>query len=256
MAKFTTGDNAIDDLLKDNSGGSDAYGFAKYPIKVRFLSVKDQLMKYRAYGAYNEVDTFVADNPSVYNAKGYPQKNLTPWDIVSEAYSQRAFDAEEAGASKDEVKELRDLAYKYRGKERYMFGAIDLATGEPVLIDLTKNQAQIVYTAVKKAEAKLGKKAFEIEKTGSGKNTVVTCTALDLDDLTEKEAEAFEKAASAEISASEMYEALYEADAKEQIELLKQTKIDPAEFGLTVPEEQGEEKPSEGLEINDEDLPF
>jgi hypothetical protein len=261
MAKFTAGAGALDDLFTEGGGGGEGYDFAKMPIKVRINSL-DNIIKYRAYGIYKEVDTFVAENPSTYNAKGFPQSNLTPWDKASEHYSQEAFDAEKKGATEKQVKDLRDMAYKFRGKERYLVGAIDLKTGAPVVLDLSRNQAQAVVTILKKNEKKLDKKAFEIEKSGTGTNTVVSTSPLDLDDLSGKELEAFEKAAEIGIDAEKMYGALYEADEKTQIDLLKDAKFDISLIGLEAserPSAHSEDPFAPGggpIEISDEDLPF
>lgn len=256
MAKFTAGAGAMEDLFTEGGGGG--YDFAKMPVRVRITSL-DNIIKYRAYGIYKEVDTFVAENPSTYNAKGFPQSNLTPWDKASEYYSNEAFRAEEKGATEKQVKDLRDMAYKFRGKERYLVGAVDLKTGEPVIIDLSRNQAQGVVTVLKKNEKKLDKKAFELEKSGTGTNTVVTTSPLDLDDLSAKELEAFEKAASVEIKLEEMYSALYEADEKTQIDLLKDAKFDVSLIGLDAKEAPSNDEFSPGgnpVELDDDDLPF
>lgn len=253
MAKFTAGAGAMDDLFTEGGGNSEGYDFAKMPIKVRVTSLNN-IIKYRAYGIYKEVDTFVAENPSQYNAKGFPQSNLTPWDKASEYYSNEAFAVEKRGGTEKEVKDLRDMAYKFRGKERYLIGAVDLKTGAPVVLDLSRNQAQGVVTILKKNEKKLDKKAFEIEKSGSGTSTVVSTSPLDLDDLTAKEMEAFEKAAEVEIDLEKMYGALYEADEKTQISLLTDAKFDVSLIGVT-DDAPAEESAFPGG-VAEEDLPF
>ena len=226
---YSSGQAALEALnRKSDDGGKFASFKSGTSYRVRVLGTAD-LMVFRAYGIFNEINSFVAEKPSVYNAKGYPVSDLTAWDKASEYYSKLAFDAEGNKARQDE---LRQEARKFRGKERFAMGFLNLETGEPIIIDLSKKQAAAIHAAILKNESKLHKKAFEIEKTGTGQATAVLFSPLDLDDLTATELANFEKAEGATFNHALFESVLYEADEAEQIELLVKAGFDPALIGL------------------------
>lgn len=226
---YTSGLAALEALnRKSDDGGKFASFKSGTAYRVRVLGTAD-LMVFRSYGIFNEINSFVADKPSVYNAKGYPVSDLTVWDKASEYYSKLAFEAEGDKARQDE---LRQEARKYRGKERFAMGFVNLETGEPIILDLSKKQTAAVHAAILKNESKLHKKAFEIEKTGTGQATAVLFSPLDLDDLTAAELANFEKHEGAEFNHTLFENILYEADEAEQVELLVKAGFDPKLIGL------------------------
>ena len=162
MSQFQAGADALNALNATNEGGSGSKAeFASFKTgtsyKVRVLGTAD-LIRFYSYGIFKKVNSFVAKNPSVKNAKGFPTENLTPWDLAWKHYQDLKFKAQDAGNATTE-KEYGELAYQYKVKERYALGFIDLATGEPIIVDLSKKQAQAVHAVIKKNEKKLGKVA-------------------------------------------------------------------------------------------------
>lgn len=254
MTQYQTGADALAALTATNESGGSGMEFTSFKsgsnFKVRVMGAAD-LITFRSYGIYKQISSFVAKTPSVYSAKGFPESNLTPWDKASEYYSKLAFDAE---GDADKQKELRTEASKYRGKQRFALGFIDLDTGTPIIIDLSKKQAQAVHTVIKKNEKKLGTKAFELEKTGSDTSTQVIMSPLDLDDLTDKQQAKFAEWDGKAFDPQLFEGLLYEADETEQLRLLTQAGFNNALIGY------GDATPTQietGDKIPDEEeLPF
>lgn len=261
MADIQTGANALDVLNKsDDSGGFKFTSFkvgSKFIVKV--LGVAD-LMQYYSYGIFGEIDTFVAKNPSKKSAKGYPVENYTPWDLAWKYHKDKSGDFNDYHGKE---------ASNYKVKQRFALGFLDLDSGEPMVIDVSKNQAQAIHAAIKKNENKLDRKAFELSKTGGGQNTVVSLMPEDLEDLTDKQRKNFDNAP--EEFDMKLFEGiLYEADEDEQIQSLQKAGFDVTLIGLspqtnTEAEEESSDKEDEGVtdvgsgengEILDDDLPF
>src|SRR5699024_5357178 len=122
-----------------DDGNSAKQEFAKFSsgttYTVKVLGSAD-LISFYSYGIYKQVNSFVAKNPSKKSKKGYPIENLGPFDL---AWKYHADKSEEFG-DKDSQE-----AYKYRPRQRFALGFIDLDTGEPIIVDLSKNQAQAVH---------------------------------------------------------------------------------------------------------------
>lgn len=168
------------------------------------------------------------------------------------------FAAKEAGNEKEEKAQSKE-AGKYRGKERFAMGFVDLATGKEIVVDLTRNQALDVYETITKYEKKLGKLAFELTKTnttGEAKDTKVTLSPLiDFEeDLTEQERANFAKFDGKEFNAKLFDGLLFEADEKTQIENLVAAGFDISLIGLSLGAGSDNEKSNEG--VDEETLPF
>lgn len=252
MAKYTAGDDALDALETEKGGDMEFFSLRSgTSVRVRVLGLRD-MIRFRSYGIFKQVNSFVAENPSVYSDKDYPKSDLTPWDKAFQHYSDLAFEEENEKVQK----ELRQEGRKYLGKDRYALGFINLATGQPIIIDLSKKQAKSVHSAFKKNEKKLDKKAFEIEKSGTGTDTVVNAHVLDLDDLEPKELKNFEAFADKQFDMSLFEGILYEADEKEQIELLTEAGFDVSLIGYTAGESKPEDNEGAPQDISDDDLPF
>jgi hypothetical protein len=238
MTQFQSGADALNALNAVNEGGGNKAEFASLKsgssYKVRVLGTAD-LIRFYSYGIFKKVNSFVAKNPSVKNAKGFPTDNLTPWDKASKYYQDLKFKAQDEGNAAAE-KENGELAYQFRVKERFALGFIDLATGEPIIVDLSKKQAQGVHAVIKKNEKKLGKVAFELSKTGSGQQTTVMLSLLfDLDeDLDDKERKNFEAYEGKEFDMALFDGLLYEADDKEMTESLVAAGFDISLIGLSI----------------------
>lgn len=231
------GENALNALYSSNEGGATKNEFTPFKsgttYYVKVLGTADIKAEY-AYGIFKVTHSFAAKNPSKKTANGFPIEDLTPFD---KAYKYH----------KDLSKEFSDQhgqeASKYRAKQRFAMGFYDLDSGEPIVIDVSKNQAQAIHGAIKKYEKKLGKLAFELSKEGSSTSTTVSLTpVLDMEeDLTDKQRANFEKAP-AEFDKS-LFEGLwYEADEAEQIELLDKAGFDVTLIGYERPKAGGSEE--------------
>lgn len=243
MANYQAGADALNALTTSNEGG-DKFEFSPFKsgttYVVKVLGTAD-LIQFYSYGIFKQVNSFVAKNPSKKSRNGYPVENLTPWDLAWKYHKD---------LSKDFSDEHGQEASKYRAKQRFALGFFDLTSGEPIIVDLSKKQAQGVHDVIKKYEKKLGKLAFELSKVGSGTNTSVTLTpVLDLDeDLTTEQRANFDKAP-AEFDMSLFDGLLYEADEDEQIELLIKAGFDVSLIGLDVKSDTADD-------VGDEELPF
>lgn len=120
----------------------------------------------------------------------------------------------------DEAEKVGKLAYQLKAKPRYLFGFINLENGEPIIIDLSKKQAQGVIATVKKYEKKLDVLAFEISKTGKGQSTTVGFNPLMFleEDLTADELKHFNESKGKAIDEEVYANCLYVKNEQEQAE--------------------------------------
>lgn len=224
---YTSGTDALDALNATNEGGSGAE-FTSFKsgssFFVKVLGTAD-LISFFSYGIYKQVNSFVAANPSKKSKAGYPVENLTPWDRAWKYHKDLSQDFNDHHGQE---------AGKYRAKQRFAMGFIDLDTGEPIIIDVSKNQAQAVHGAIKKYEKRLDKLAFELSKTGEGTGTVVSLTpVIDMEeDLTDKQRANFAKAP-AEFDMKIFDGLLFEIDEAEQVKLLTQAGFDVSLIGYS-----------------------
>lgn len=215
---------------------------------------KNAKMSYYGYGMYKpQVYTFAAKNPSKKSAKGYPVENLTPWD---KAWKYHA----------DQSEKFQDFhsieAYKYSPKLRGSYGFYDLTSGEQIVVDFTKKQAEVIQNAIDKNEKRLDRMAFELSKEGSSTNTVVSMMPVTFpeEDLTEEQQKNFENAPE-EFDFSLFEGVVYEMDDEEQIKKLHEVGFDVTKIGYEVPKAEGNEdgsgeaKPVD-TDIDSEELPF
>ncbi len=226
MTKYQAGADALDALNQtDDVGNKTEFSPFKsgttYHVKV--LGTAD-LISFYSYGIFKQVNSFVAKNPSKKSAKGYPVENYTPWDLAWKYHKDLSEDFNDHHGQE---------AGKYRAKQRFAMGFFDLDSGEPIIIDVSKNQAQAIHGAIKKYEKKIGKLAFELSKEGSSTSTTVSLTpVLDMEeDLTDKQRANFDKAP-AKFDMTLFDGLLYEADEEEQIKLLGQAGFDVSLIGL------------------------
>ncbi|GGP13484.1 hypothetical protein [Oceanobacillus neutriphilus] len=259
MAEIISGQDALDTLESSgNTGGNDKEfssfkGGSKYVVKA--IGTND-LFGFYNYGIYSKggggVPSFVAKKPSKKSDKGFPQEDLTSWD---KAFLHHYENSKEFGDKES------NEAYKYKPKLRFALGFFDLDSGERIVIDVSKNQANAIRKPLlKQAEkGKLGKVAFELEKESDG--SVSLTPIVDLDDLTSKQQENFDKAPE-EFKIEDFHGVNFEADEDEMLRRLVQSGFDVTKIGYEIPkpkEADGEgEKESAGepLEISSDDLPF
>lgn len=252
MTQFTSGLDALNALNDTNEGGgkggnSREFTSLKSGSKyiVRVIDKAAVQMAY-SYGIFKQVNSFVAKEPSVKSPKGYPIENLTPWDKAWKYHKD---------LSKDFSDEHGQEASKYRPKARFAMAFFDLDSGEYIIVDVSKKQAQAIATVIAKNEAKLSKKAFELEKVGTGKSTSVMLSPLDLDDLTDKQRANFDKAPN-EFDHAVFNGIWYEQDETQQVALLRQAGFNPELIGYSTTPDASET--GEGIPDFDEngDLPF
>lgn len=239
MTKYQAGADALNALNDTNDGSGGGMEFAPFKSGttyiVKVLGTAD-LISFYSYGIYKRVNSFVAKNPSKKSKKGYPVENLTPWD---KAWKYHADKSKEWGDKHSQE------AQKYRARQRFAMGFFDLDAGEPIIVDLSKNQAQAVHSVIQKYKDRLDQFAFELSKTGSGTNTAVSLTLIPLlDDLTEQQRKNFENAP-AEFDMKLFDGILYEMDEDEQIEKLHEAGFDVTLIGYDVPSPKQDEQSDE-----------
>jgi len=234
MTKYQAGADALNALNQTDDGGGTNAEFAKFSsgttYTVKALGTAD-LISFYSYGIFRQVYSFVAKNPSKKSKNGFPVEDLTPWD---KAWKYHADKSEEFGD------EHSQEAYKYRARHRFAMGFIDLDTGEPIIVDLSKNQAQAVHGNITKYKERLDQFAFELAKTGQGTSTAVSLSLIPiLDDLTAKQRKNFENAPE-EFDMTLFDGILYEMDDDEQIEKLIEAGFDVSLIGLEPPKKEGD----------------
>lgn len=126
---------------------------------------------------------------------------------------------EEAGDEKA-AEEIGKLAGQIRAKERYLIAFFNLETGEPFVVDLTKNQAKDIGTKLKKYRDKKDKFAFELSKSGSSTDTKVDLDII-IDDLDDKLQKTFDSLAGKEIDQEIFGKVLQIRDRQGQIDDIK-----------------------------------
>lgn len=225
MTQFTSGLDALNALNETNEGGGGAE-FTSFKtgtsLKVKVIDKAAVQMAY-SYGIFKKVNSFVAANPAKRDKFGNPIDNLTPWDKAYKYYKGKSEVYTDANGVE---------ASKYRAKPRFAFAFYDLTSGEIIIVDLSKNQAQAVAATIAKYEKRLDKLAFELSKEGTGTSTTVSLTPLiDMEeDLTDKERENFAKAPT-EIPTSTFDGIWYEQDEAQMVELLRQSGFDVTVLG-------------------------
>lgn len=247
MTKFVSGADALDVLNQEESGGNNAE-FSSFKSGttyfVKVLGTAD-LIQFFSYGIFKQVNSFVAEKPSKKSANGFPTDNLTPWD--------KAF-LYHRNLSEEWTDEHGQEAAKYRPKQRFAMGFFDLTSGEPIIIDVSKNQAQAIYGNIKKYEKRLDQMAFELSKQGSGRDTTVSLSPVMFpeEDLTEQQQKNLAEAP--ESFDMKLFDGiLFEADEAQQIENLIQAGFDISLIGLEAPKKEDGGEP---LEVTDDMLPF
>ncbi|WP_060207069.1 hypothetical protein [Sporosarcina koreensis] len=227
MTNYTAGTDALDALNATNDGGSGAEFTSFKSGSSFFVKVLGtaNLITFYSYGIYKQINSFVADKPSKKSAAGYPVADLTPWDKAWKYHKDLSQDFNDHHGQE---------AGKYRAKQRFAMGFIDLDTGEPIIVDVSKNQAQAIHGAIKKYEKRIDKLAFELSKSGESTGTVVSLTpVIDMEeDLTDKQRENFSKAP-ASFDMTLFDGLLFEIDEAEQVKLLTQAGFDVSLIGYS-----------------------
>lgn len=238
---MTKGNEALDALYADAGGSTVSNEFnsfksgTKYYVKV--LGSAD-LRAFYSYGIYGKVYSFTPATQPDRDKYGNPVGGLTPWDKAWKYHKDQ---------SKEWTDEHGQEASKYRAKQRFAMGFYDLTSGELIVIDVSKNQAQAIHGVIKKFEKRLGQMAFELSKDGQGTSTTVSLTPVMFpeEDLTDEQRKNLDNAPD-EFDASRFEGIVYEADEAEQIENLIKAGFDVSLIGLEAP--KASEDSSEGTD--------
>jgi len=252
LTKYSAGLDALDALNATNDGGSNTE-FTSFKTGSTFY-VKVQgtanLISFFSYGIFKVINSFVAAQPSQKSKAGYPVADLTVWDKAWKYHKDLSAEFSDHHGQE---------ASKYRAKQRFAMGFHDLTTGEPIIVDVSKAQAQAIHAVIVKNEKRLGKFAFELSKNGSGTTTTVSLSpVMDADeDLTDAQRANF-AAAPADFDMTLFDGLLFEADEAEQIKLLTQAGFDVKLIGYSneAPSADPFAASSGPIEVDSDDLPF
>lgn len=243
-----TGDDALNAL---NEGGNDSPSNEftylksgnKFTVKVPGLNI----ISAHVYGSFaKKIYSFVAENESKKSAKGFPVENLTPFDKAYKYYKDQSDDWQD---------EMSQEANHFRSQRKFTIGFYDLDSGAPIMVEFTRNQANVIVDTIKKYEKRLDQFAFELTKTGQSRDTVVSLSIIPmLDDLTDKQRANFDKLPN-EFDAKNFEGLYYVMSDEEQIEKLIEVGFDISLIGLEAPknDDAGDGEP---VDIEDDDLPF
>lgn len=225
MTNITSGLDALNLLQDDQQGAQNEFTSLKSgdTKTVKILDFGD-FIGVPTYSIFKVVNTFTPEKLAKLSANGYPVEDLTPFD---KAWKYHKDQSEEFGDHHSTE------ASKYRLKPRFAIGFYDLDAEEEIVIDFSKNQAKAILAVVQKQHeaGRLGKRAFELEKSGSGTSTVVSITPTPLDDLTDSQQKAFEGAPK-EFDKSKFEGLYFVMNEEQQIQSLTQAGFDVSLIGL------------------------
>lgn len=169
----------------------------------------------------------------------------------------------EKGENSKEYKDLKAIINDLRAKPKMLFGFINLEDGQPLIIELSRNQGLSLVSMMQKNEKKIKKYAFEIYKSGEGTSTQVNLGLLDVEDeLSDKELENWVKSKDVQIDFIPLFEkTLYVKTDEQRVIDLHKLGFDVTRIGYEVPqiEEQqqaNEQESSEPIDPKKMDLPF
>lgn len=251
MSNYTAGTDALDALNASTEvgGGAEFTSFktgSTFYVKVLGTA---SLISFYSYGVFKVINSFVAEKPSKKSKAGYPVDDLTVWDKAWKYHKDLSQDFNDHHGQE---------AGKYRAKQRFAMGFFDLTTGAPIIVDVSKAQAQAIHAIITKNEKRLGKFAFELSKNGSGTSTTVSLSpVMDFDDdLTPEQQANFAKAPE-EFDMSLFDGLLFEVDDAEQIKLLTQAGFDVKLIGLSpATDAPVTDAPVDNTQVAEDDLPF
>lgn len=251
MSQFTKrGSAAVESATAEKDATSSLH--VPFPsgttLKVRIKSAEDSA-EYYAHGIFGKVNTFVPKEPADRNAKGYVTAKPSVWDRAADLLYADAKKVKDGG-DEAAAEKIRNEAYLLKSKPRYLIGFGNVATGEDGFVDLTPKQASGVFAAIQKYAKRLDKTAFELTKTGSSTNTVVTLSPIiDMDeDLTDAERTNFAKLGENPFDFATFEGFLFEADEAEQTKNLVIAGFDIGRLGLSIGATQNNATPTQSNE--------
>ncbi|WP_095021887.1 hypothetical protein [Bacillus thuringiensis] len=233
------GTEAVEDALKEKVDNSKLLKKISAGTVLKVRALPTAVVKYHAHSAFKKFNTTPCTKPA-------GKEDL--YDKACDLLYKDAKAAEEAGADAKEVEAMRNVAYQLKAKERYLIGFVNLEDGKPIVVDFTAKQGKAVVAELQKRKTKLSRFAFELTKTGSSTDTVVSFgVVLDMEeDLTDKEREHFEKSADFEFDMS-VFETVFSVNKEDkQLEDLRAFGFDVSRLGFDEGiETEGEEKKEE-----------
>lgn len=261
MTQVITGSDALDALqASDESAANNEFTYLRsgdeITVKVPGLNIISAFV----YGSFSKkIYSFVAENESEKSQRGFPVKNLTPFDKAWKHFKDQSDDWQD---------EMSQEAGHYRCQRKFTIGFYDLDKGVPIMIEFTRNQAKVIVDTIKKYEKRLDQFAFELRKQGTGTNTTVSLSLIPvIEDLTDKQQKNFAELPN-DFEASN-FEGLYYVMADdEQIKTLDRVGFDVSLVGLELPKEDDKESDNKGetkaaaedndepTEITEDDLNF
>lgn len=225
--QITSGLDALN-MLNDEGQGGQQNEFSSLKSgdsrKVKVIEFGD-FIGVHTYSIFRVVNTFTPEKMPKLSAKGYPVDGLTPFD---KAWKYHKDLSEEFGDHHSTE------SSKYRLKPRFAFGFYDLDEKKPIVLDFSKKQAQGLIQVIQKQsdQGRLGKRAFELSKSGSGTGTTVSLTPEIIEDLSPEQAKAFEEAPD-EFDKTLFDGLYYVMNEEQQIEALTQAGFDVSLIGYS-----------------------
>lgn len=224
--QITSGLDALSMLKDEQQGAQNEFSSLKSgdTRKVKIIEFGD-FIGVHTYSIFKVVNTFTPEKLAKLSANGYPVESLTPFDLAWKYH-------------KDLSEEFGDHhsteASKYRLKPRFAFGFYDLDEKKFIVLDFSKKQSQGLISVIQKQseQGRLGKRAFELSKNGTGTGTTVTLTPEPLDDLTPEQEKSFQEAP-AEFDKALFDGLYYVMDEEQQVEALTQAGFDVSLIGLS-----------------------
>ena len=249
--KVLTSAEALDVLNEGVGDSNDKNEFTylksgdQYTVKVPGINMVSEYV----YGSFaKKINSFIAKEASKKSAKGFPVENLTPFDKAWKHFKDKSEDWQDENSQE---------AGHYRCQRKFTFGFYDLDSGNPIMVEFTRNQANAIVSAIKKYEERLDKFAFELSKQGSGTSTTVSLSIIPmLEDLTDKQKANFDKLPN-DFDTGNFNGLYYEADEAEQLELLTQAGFDITLIGYGKDEAKTDAGQADSVaDIEDSQLPF
>ncbi|PHB23086.1 hypothetical protein COE80_19430 [Bacillus pseudomycoides] len=256
------GGDALTSNENVNNGGTSEEHVLRYlkadeSIRVRLLS-SEEIAKVEVYDIYPLTGTIgVPDGfnhfktaseelfkkaDELKEALGY-KKDDKIRDILSEADYKTFI----AGKGKEWYDTLKE-AYRLTTEHRFLFGFIDLVTGNPFVMQATKKQAPKIHEKIKKLQPQKDAFAFRVSKATGGFDIEV-----DFDPLTPDESTIVERTKTFEIPVETYGEAHFKPNEDFQLDVLKKFGFDMPKLGAKTSETTQEDTVSE---VTHEDLPF
>lgn len=240
------GAEAVEDALAEKVDYSDILKTFKSGSKFAVRVLPDCFVMYKAHSVYKAFYT----TPCTKDATGKPDL----YDRACDMLYKDAEALEKAGASEDEVKKVRDRAYALKAKKRYLIGFVDLDTKQPMIIDVTENQAKDIIGEIKKKAKKIEKYPFILSKDGNGQATKVSLDIVlydpdedDKDPLTPQQRKHFEESAGFQFDFDLFEKVLKVNDEEQQIQDLIRFGFDVSRLGVDLKgaDPEGNAKPED-----------